>query len=84
MPRLDLGISRRKLTRGLQPEIRMPAAKLLKGDTKIKSWYDGKEEGDGQSQRLRDLILAKRYAEVVKTRHLFHLKTAAGALPSFP
>jgi hypothetical protein len=38
---LDLGISRRKLTRGLQLEVRMSPAKVLKGDTKIKSWYDG-------------------------------------------
>jgi hypothetical protein len=41
MLRLDLGISLRKLRGGLQPEVLMPAAKLLKGDTKIKSWYDG-------------------------------------------
>jgi hypothetical protein len=40
MPRLDLGISWRKLTRGLQPEVLISPAKLLKEDTKIKSWYD--------------------------------------------
>jgi hypothetical protein len=44
MPRLDLGISRRKLTGGLQPEVQMSPAQFLKGDTKIKSWYDGKVE----------------------------------------
>jgi hypothetical protein len=44
VPRLDLGIFRRKLTRGLQPEVWMSSPHLLKGDTKIKSWYDGKAE----------------------------------------
>jgi hypothetical protein len=43
MPRLDLGISWRKLTGRLHPEVMIPPAKFLKGDTKIKSWYDGKE-----------------------------------------
>jgi hypothetical protein len=44
MPRLDLGISRRKPTLVLQLEVRMSPAQFLKGDTKIKSWYDGKAE----------------------------------------
>jgi hypothetical protein len=45
----------------------MLPAKLLKGDTKIKPWYDEKGEGDAQSQRLRDLILARRHEEVVES-----------------
>ena len=42
IPGLDPGTSRRRRTGGLQPEVQMSPAQLLKGDTRIKSGYDGK------------------------------------------
>jgi hypothetical protein len=41
MPGLDPGIAWRNLTLRLQPEVLMPSAQLLRGDTRIKSGYDG-------------------------------------------
>jgi hypothetical protein len=42
MPRLDLGISQRKLMGVIQPEVRVPSVQFLKGDTKISLGVTGR------------------------------------------
>jgi hypothetical protein len=42
IPGLDPGTSWRRLTGGLQTEVRMPSVNLLRGGTRIKSGYDEK------------------------------------------